>query len=372
MMTRFVGVMAWVLVFGIADLTAQTPVRAVLLRPWSPTASQTSGFWGALNGGWSSFGSTPLVVDTATFATSFTPAALLANDPDVIVLADPAGGTNQYTAVERLAIEQFLAIPGKRVVGTYVTFSFTGIDNLWLLPWFGFDPNLTLTNTGIGTPSMNILAPHPVLNGLPDPFTTSGYQYVQVPSDLSWDPADYSGSLVARNANNGGIVHYFPGPSHDAVYISFMPEYAGGLDDQQLMYNAMTWSAASQPAISLSGTPTIGSTVTLNLAAPTSALDLYLLALSEATTPGITLGSGRVVPLSPGPFFLFTAGPNPVLLSNIGVINGSGVAAPAPTLIIPNQPGLVGFTIYAAFVTFNAGAPDGISAISPPLAITGM
>lgn len=347
---------------------AQSTVSAVLLRPWA--AGAPNAFWTDLVNNYANYGGVPVTVDQTTFATAFSPATLLAANPDVIIMANPGGGNQQYTITEMNAIQQFLAIPGKRAIATFKAFNHNATDNTWMLPLFGLTPMATLPSNALTTPNVTQFVPHPLMNNIPPTFATGGYQFAQTPPDASWDPNDYQGLLVAAGPNNRGVIHYWTGVAHDAIFISFMPEYGGNTDDSQLVYNCLTWAPNAQAAIVLGGPPVIGTTLTLNLASQSSGFDPYLIALSQSAFPGIPLPSGRIVPLTPDPLFQLTTGPNPFLVNNSGAFNGSGTANPAPMLLIPNDPGLIGETVYAAFVTFNAAAPDGLSAISPPVAIT--
>jgi hypothetical protein len=111
------------------------------------------------------------------------------------------------------------------------------------------------------------------------------------------------------------------------------------------------------------GTPAIGQTVGLSLREPSAGGLFYQVGLSFNDAPGIPLPSSRVVPLQPDALFYLSIVPNFPLFENfVGRLDGSGLAA--AQLHIPNDRVLVGFRFYAASITFDRSAPDGVRTIS--------
>ena len=45
---------------------------------------------------------------------------------------------------------------------------------------------------------------------------------------------------VAQSDNFVGVVSLYTAPTYKGVYVSNYPEYNGGTDDEQLLYNAVT------------------------------------------------------------------------------------------------------------------------------------
>jgi hypothetical protein len=89
----------------------------------------------------------------------------------------------------------------------------------------------------------DLLSPgSPLFRNLPDPYTTGGYSESQQPLDGTWDPDDLAGAdKVARTAANDAAIFIYDQPAYDAIYITSMPEYEGGVQDEQFLYNAITY-----------------------------------------------------------------------------------------------------------------------------------
>ncbi|MEM7202331.1 MAG: M14 family metallopeptidase [Planctomycetota bacterium] len=120
--------------------------------------------------------------------------------------------------------------------------------------------------------------------------------------------------------------------------------------------------------LDLRGSTQIGQVAQLDLTAPRSAGMQYLTAVALGDTPGIPLPSGRRFPLNPDPLFAsFTSLPT-VFQNFTGTLDGSGQAN--ASIAVPALPALVGATIYAAFVTLESGAPEGLRDISDAVPVT--
>lgn len=119
-----------------------------------------------------------------------------------------------------------------------------------------------------------------------------------------------------------------------------------------------------EPSISLSAAPVIGTQLSIDLDVQGDAGLSYLMGLALSSTPGVTLASGRSVPLTIDAVAQLTMTPgNGILLQPSGVLSASGTASSA--VAIPNAGFLVGWTVYSAGVTLDAGAPDGVKSIVP-------
>ena len=108
-----------------------------------------------------------------------------------------------------------------------------------------------------------------------------------------------------------------------------------------------------------------GQAYTLLVSSPNEPGALYVVAASFGFGPGIPLGSGRKVYLSPDPLFYYS-------LQNTGIFSGfQGLIGPKgeaiATLQIPKLPQLSGFRFFAAAVTINQNQ---ISVISDTLGVT--
>ena len=120
------------------------------------------------------------------------------------------------------------------------------------------------------------------------------------------------------------------------------------------------WIAIASPAV-------VGTAIALSLHSPFDPNALYALAVSAGTSPGIGIPDGRVIPLNLDPLLEFSLTPNPFLSNSIGTLSSTGTGTVG--LSIPNLPGLIGTTIYTAFVTLSPASPVGITSISPARSI---
>lgn len=115
--------------------------------------------------------------------------------------------------------------------------------------------------------------------------------------------------------------------------------------------------------LKLSGIPSMGSQVTATVHAPTHALDHYQvlasLGVGPLTTPlgdlALTMDSVMLASLQPDPYLLF---------ATPGLLDPSGNSSGVDRVVIPPVPGLAGFTIYLAAITWS---PTGgsLTSVSP-------
>lgn len=120
------------------------------------------------------------------------------------------------------------------------------------------------------------------------------------------------------------------------------------------------------PSLS-AGPATVGGSLTVSLSSPAEPGAPYICGFATATTPGIPIPDGRVVPLANDFLLQLSTDPtNPIFLNTNGNLDAAGSSV--VTAIIPPTPGLSGFTAHVAFVTIS---PQGaLSGISPPLIVT--
>jgi len=122
--------------------------------------------------------------------------------------------------------------------------------------------------------------------------------------------------------------------------------------------------------ITVSGNPTPGGAVLLDLMAPGHAGEFYVTMLSLGTQPGFSTPWG-LIPLNPD--FLLECTLNPscwgqIMANNVGNLNGNAQAT--AVMLIPNLPLLQnsGLTIYSGFFTSMSPTWTPFSAVSPPSA----
>jgi hypothetical protein len=216
-----------------------TPVKVVLLTSWGVTTG-----WEDLKTQWPNYGSAPLVIDDSTYIGSgFTYADLVNSNADVIVLSDPGGGGRQYSSTEIAAVARY-ASEGHTVLGTYVVFEWTAsnVDNRGLMPVFGLNPSLSYDNASISNTFAQVADETCLLRNISSPWQSTGYPFSQVPTSAQkWTHNALNLAFpIAASDSDTGIVSVFNGGRYAGIYISNYPEYYGGTQDLQLLYNAVT------------------------------------------------------------------------------------------------------------------------------------
>jgi hypothetical protein len=112
---------------------------------------------------------------------------------------------------------------------------------------------------------------------------------------------------------------------------------------------AATVTLCSSPATWPAGCP-----IRMTFTSPSEPLFTYYGASSFGSTPGISLGDCRTIPLNIDALFLLSlCGPAPVFNNYCGLLNAQGMAA--VDLIPPATPALAGLDIHTSFVTVTPG-----------------
>ena len=219
------------------------PVKAALLDPWGGCGEYAPG-WSDLKSHWSSYGTTPLMIDTTTFCYTYsnpiTYSALVADDPQVLVLSDPAGGLYQFTSGEIAAITKYVKA-GHNLVGTYLTFGWRTLSNSALASLFGLASNFSSSSPAV-TPDYRVKYPvWPLFRRVPNPYDSDGYPYSQVPASGIWGSgALQKAKYVAETKCDLAAITSYATDTYQATYIANMPEYTPGTADLQFLYNALT------------------------------------------------------------------------------------------------------------------------------------
>lgn len=123
----------------------------------------------------------------------------------------------------------------------------------------------------------------------------------------------------------------------------------------------------TDPTLTKTGTDRIGTTTTFTYTSPGDAGEVYWVALSGGTAPGIPVGS-RTVPLNGDGLLVATATPDTILFNNVGVLPGT--ASVQPTFPIPPLAALIGIKVWAGGLTLAPGYPNSVKKFSPAVAIT--
>ena len=227
-----------------ADKTANTDivpagtVKVVVLKSWGHTS-----IWDAMSTNWQNFGKRPVTVDDTTYVSSdFTYQDIVNSKANVIVVSNPAGGVQQYSAAEMAAVAKY-AKKGHTVIGTYLVFQWSTVDNRGLAPVFGLSSKIAYNTTSVGISNLfkKTKAKECLFKRITgSSWQSAGYPYTEVPATGSWTGHLGKAKAVADSDNFVGVVSLYTAPTYTGVYVSNYPEYNGGTDDEQLLYNAVT------------------------------------------------------------------------------------------------------------------------------------
>jgi hypothetical protein len=221
-----------------ADSAPWKGVKVVLLKSWGQTS-----IWEDMGSNWQNFGKTPVTVDDTTYIDSdFTYEDIVQSKANVIVLSNPAGGIQQYSAAEIAAVKKYAA-KGHTVVGTYLVFQWSTIDNRGLAPVFGLSSKIEYATTEVPISNLfkKVRAEKCLFKGIAGKsWQSDGYAYTEVPATGKWTGHLAKATAVADSDSYVGLVSLYPTTTYTGVFVSNFPEYNGGTDDEQLLYNAVT------------------------------------------------------------------------------------------------------------------------------------
>jgi hypothetical protein len=192
-------------------------------------------------------------------------------------------------------------------------------------------------------------------------YSTTGSQGPWIPIALDLPPGDPS----------TGAMHFFdwlvPADVSGQVFVRVQQDNTG------VDYQDVSNGANSIVLTLTSSTPTMsllagGAHVMTMDGGPEHAGFAYVLAGSvTATSPGIPLGPGLIVPLFPDWYFELSLMPNPFLSGTQGSLDSGGVATATLTLPPGMDPALQGATVWHAFVALS---PTEVRLVSNPDALT--
>jgi hypothetical protein len=121
--------------------------------------------------------------------------------------------------------------------------------------------------------------------------------------------------------------------------------------------------------IGMLGTPKTGTIRNLLLCAPGDGGFPFVLAASTRTGPGIASCNGTI-PLFPDALFSFSLTPGNGIFDNFtGILDAQGEST-TPSITVPNDPGLIGFSIVVDFVAADPSALCPIRTIGAPAILT--
>lgn len=217
-----------------SSLASAKTINALLLKSWGTTS-----VWEDLKTNWSKYGKIPITVDDTTYIDSdFTYQDLVESKANVLVISNPSGNFQQYSAAEIAAVAKY-AKKGHAVIGTYLVFQYSTTDNRGLAPVFGMSSSLTYNVVGLDN-VFDKVKQHPCLfKGITgSSWTSTGFNESQV-AGSTW--TGNLGKAVAQAESDSylGVITLHKTKTYTGIYISNFPEYFGGPDDEQLLYNAV-------------------------------------------------------------------------------------------------------------------------------------
>jgi hypothetical protein len=214
-------------------------VKALLLKSWGTTS-----VWADLKTNWNKYGNIPVTIDDSTFINSdFTYQDLINSKANVLVISDPAGNFQLYSPAEIAAVAKY-ARKGHTVIGTYLVFQWSTTDNRGLAPVFGLRSDITYNTTAVNISNQfkKTYQRQCLLKKIPgSSWQSQGYAQTQTPlPSMSWTHHLGKAKGVAEVDNFLGVISLYKAKTYTGVYVSNFPEYFGGTDDEQLLYNAVT------------------------------------------------------------------------------------------------------------------------------------
>jgi hypothetical protein len=230
---------------GTADGARSDTIKAVVVNSSGQCQDPGEG-WTNINNNWPNYGSTPVTVDysdPSLCATKVTYAALVASGADVMILSDPCGTTVKYSQQEMDAIRQY-AQNGHNVIGTYLLFGGgRKCSHPDMAPLFGYRAMGYTASETFVEPYHLFDPANPLFRNLPNPFASEGWPQTQLPPDGTWSHNELAGAvfLAKTGSIREGVISVFSTTQYSAIYISNMPEYLGGPDDAQFLYNAIIY-----------------------------------------------------------------------------------------------------------------------------------
>ncbi|MCK4445252.1 MAG: hypothetical protein KAW09_11955, partial [Thermoplasmata archaeon] len=210
--------------------------------------------WDEIETNWANYGPREVLIDYTTLDKENISFRDLINSGAEVLLISSSNSTMLSTAEFSLeeidAIQSYLEVFNRGIVGTGLTLSTYMANNNQLAPLFGVNVSVSFTKA-IGVTTYQQLRPaHTVFFNVSDPFQTgSGISCTpgtQIPDPNGW-AADIllpDGRYLANTTpipSFGAIMASDTG-THRGIYLSSFMEMSSTNDDRQVLYNAMVWA----------------------------------------------------------------------------------------------------------------------------------
>ncbi len=212
--------------------------------------------WDDLVTNWATYGPHQLLIDYTTLDKEDITMRDLINSGAEVLLISSSNSTMLQTAEfsleETAAIQTYVSVSNRGIVGTGLTLSTSFLpNNNQLAPLFGIDSGASFTSSaGVDTYQQLQLA-HTIFYNVTDPFFTgSGISCAPgllIPDPGGWGPGillpegEYLASSIP--VPSFGAVIANESSTHRGVYLTSFMEMSSGDDDRQVLYNAMAWAA---------------------------------------------------------------------------------------------------------------------------------
>ena len=188
--------------------------------------------------------------------------------------------------------------------------------------------------------------------------------------DVDWPdvlaPSDGKSRVVLRYGSTGSdaaAIARIDGSSRVLVLGFPLETMYPAMQRSELMARALRFLLEGRRSLTMDNELSIPATATLQLSLPSLPNELYVLAASAGTSPGIPLGMGGTLPLVPDGLWGVSFGQsNGVFQRFAGFLDGGGQAT--AQLGIPNVPGLRGLRFYVSGLTITQSSFR-VSAVLP-------
>lgn len=216
-------------------------VKAVVVKSWGQCESGDL-VWDDLNAHWSRYGNTPIRIDYANpelCGASMTYDALVASGAQTVIVSDPDTQSSQFSDQEVQDLTRYVQ-EGHNLIGTFLLLHWRNIDNRALAPLFGLDPTQGYYVDRSVETDFTIRSRIPLFKGLDGRYASSGYHESQEPQGHHWSPAaSGDAKVIGYDRGHRAAILSYCGTTYRALYFTWMPEYLGNAQDEQVLYNAI-------------------------------------------------------------------------------------------------------------------------------------
>jgi hypothetical protein len=139
-------------------------------------------------------------------------------------------------------LEINLFLEGHNIIGTYIIVypGQTGVEALFGLNVIGSEYSSANGNQEW----MQIMTGSSLFTNLHATWDGTSWPGIFYPT-LGWSSIVGDAKIAAQNGDGTGVITVYQTSTYVGIYLAYMPEYEGGTDDTQLVYNAITYSGSN-------------------------------------------------------------------------------------------------------------------------------